>query len=197
MRKSLYKESTFSYSDYSHVYQDLDHIGLYTVKNPGENSKGGKCGIYCAFCTKENSCLKCRNDGNYAIASNSRDRNNKNYLFCDLVQNFPSDQFELQNDIYYPIFNRNGTKEKEIEFLEPTEKFNDINESHEIPTEIIDNTDIPTKISESNEIHTKINGNVEENSKIHSDNSLQPNLMGCSNNLVNFHILIFILYLIA
>ena len=87
--------------------------------------------------------------------------------------------------------------QQKLQHQVPTEKPNEINESHEIPTEIIDKTDIPTKISESNEIHTKINGNVEENSKIHSDNSLQPNLMGCSNNLVNFHILIFILYLIV
>ena len=184
-KKSLYKESTFYYSDSSHVYQDLDHIGQFSVKNPGENSEGGKCGINCIFCNIDNSCLKCRNDGDYAIGSKIKNRNNKYFLFCDLVQNFPSVHFELENGIYYPF----------VDLLEPVTDFL-INKSNEISSEIIEHTDNPFEIIESPETNAEIIDNIEENKKINFDNIIRPKIINYLKNIVNFHIIFFILYLI-
>ena len=101
-KKSEPRESSYIYEGFSQEYQSLfrDDIPPDTP-NVGEGSENGKCGKNCIYCKEGNSCLKCR-DGEYSIGSKFNDRNDNNYLYCDLTSNFTEDLYEKYNDIYYP-----------------------------------------------------------------------------------------------
>lgn len=185
-KKSLYKESTFYYSDYSNVYQDLDHIGTYLTKNPGENSEGGKCGMNCVFCNNENSCLKCRNDEDYAIGSKIIERNNKYYLFCDLIQNFPNDQFELDSGIYYPFDNIVVPTERPSEIIESTKNSNEGIEPKENPTEINGPTQID--INESSNEFNEFIDNTEKYNIIQSYKTIPASNKGRSYSQISVNV---------
>ena len=103
-KKSVYKENTFTYKEVTHIYQDLTSaLNDVHVKNQGEQSEDGKCGLNCILCSIDNSCLICSNG--YTLGSKLIDRNNKHYLFCDSSSNFKKNEFVLDNGIYYPLRN--------------------------------------------------------------------------------------------
>ena len=105
LKKSEPKESTFTYEGPIYEYQDLNlkEVPLTTI-NEGEKSENGKCGINCIYCKDGNSCLKCR-EGEYSIGSKYNDKEDNNYLYCDLTSSFNDVEFEKFNEIYYPIKN--------------------------------------------------------------------------------------------
>ena len=101
-KKSEPRESSYIYEGYSQEYQSLNRDNIpYETPNLGEGSDKGKCGKNCIYCKIGNSCLKCR-DGDYSIGSKFNDKNDNNYLYCDLTSNFTEDFYEKYNDIYYP-----------------------------------------------------------------------------------------------
>ena len=100
-KKSIYNENTFIYNELPFVYQDLNNLNGYYSKNIGETSNNGKCGLNCIFCNNINTCLKCR-EGDYAIASKSKDRGVTTKLYCNLISNLESENYVLENNVYYP-----------------------------------------------------------------------------------------------
>ena len=156
-KKSVYKENTFFYDGLTHIYQDLTSSLNDNIKNSGENSENGKCGINCIFCNTDNSCLKCREDGGtYKKGSKIIDRNNNHYLFCDLIQNFRSDEFKLDdNGIYYPFVN----------LIEPTTISNEESSTKQTNLNGQENEDY----NQEKEDNEQNNNNIGNNSKYFVD----------------------------
>ena len=81
-KKSIIKNSSSVYEDFTYKKQSLDNLNNNNVKSLGEGSDDGKCGKNCLYCNEKNSCLKCR-DGDYYMLSKNNKKDDTSELFCD------------------------------------------------------------------------------------------------------------------
>ena len=174
-KKSIVKDSSFIYDEFTYVYQRYDMIEYSHIKSIGELSYNGKCGINCLYCKDGNTCMKCR-DGDYTMGSNSKTRGNTKKLFCDLVSNFEqSTNYELDNEIYYIIDENQVTDTYDNE-----QSGNDDNE-------VSGNDDNEQSGSDHNKIED--GNNINNNNEI---SKLSESRFVKSKNIVNYMLLLLI-----
>jgi hypothetical protein len=174
-KKSIVKDSSFIYDEFTYVYQRYDMIEYSHIKSIGELSYNGKCGINCLYCKDRNTCMKCR-DGDYTMGSNSKTRGNTKKLFCDLVSNFEqSTNYELDNEIYYIIDENQVTDTDDNE-----QSGNDDNE-------VSGNDDNEQSGSDHNKIED--GNNINNNNEI---SKLSESRFVKSKNIVNYMLLLLI-----
>jgi hypothetical protein len=174
-KKSIVKDSSFIYDEFTYVYQRYDMIEYSHIKSIGELSYNGKCGINCLYCKDGNTCMKCR-DGDYTMGSNSKTRGNTKKLFCDLVSNFEqSTNYELDNEIYYIIDENQVTDTDDNE-----QSGNDDNE-------VSGNDDNEQSGSDDNKIED--GNNINNNNEI---SKLSESRFVKSKNIVNYMLLLLI-----
>ncbi len=174
-KKSIVKDSSFIYDEFTYVYQRYDMIEYSHIKSIGELSYNGKCGINCLYCKDGNTCMKCR-DGDYTMGSNSKTRGNTKKLFCDLVSNFEqSTNYELDNEIYYIIDENQVTDTDDNE-----QSGNDDNE-------VSGNDDNEQSGSDHNKIED--GNNINNNNEI---SKLSESRFVKSKNIVNYMLLLLI-----
>ena len=180
-KKSIVKDSSFIYNNYTYVYQRLDMIEYSHIKSIGELSYDGKCGINCLYCKDGNTCMKCR-DGEYVMGSNSKTRGDTTKLFCDLITNFQkSTNYELDNEIYYIIdenyegSNNDDNEESDTDDKEDDKEGSDTNDNEgsdmddKEGTETDDNEESGTDNNEGSGIGNNERDDIDDNEESKTD----------------------------
>ena len=126
-KQSVVKNSSFVYEGFTYSKQSLNNLYYYNIKSKGEGSDDGVCGKNCLFCTKNISCLECRE--RYYMGSKNNNKEDTTHLFCDVEEEFTDDKYEFYDGIYYFIGKNNniayGKNENNNNFIQSGN--NDIN----------------------------------------------------------------------